>query len=144
MAVVCLLPPVSNPDIPTPRRVDAHTCNRPFNSLSPRNFTNTTSFSDRRTRSSGSLTGLALASGSSPGEAMCAVNVFAPKEARQLVTTDGLTFERGCGQPSPLSYVQPWIGVRLHEPRYPDLNHRAKKVPVTTIQSLSSEVTSRT
>jgi hypothetical protein len=73
MAVVCLQqsrqPPFTRQTL-SPLVV--RTCSRPCSSRSPLSFTNTTSFSDRRTRSSGSLTGLAPALGSSSGEAISA------------------------------------------------------------------------
>ena len=57
--VVCLPSPISN--VPGGRGEEAgfRTCRRPRNSRSPRSFTNTSSSSDSRTRSSGSEMGFA-------------------------------------------------------------------------------------
>ena len=46
-------------------RKSKHTCNRPFNSRSPRNLTKTISSMERRTRSRGSETAAAVSSGMS-------------------------------------------------------------------------------
>ena len=64
MAVVCLFLSISNVRDVTCTRV-VLTCSLPANSRSPRSFTKTVSLRDNRTRSSGSLTGLALDSGES-------------------------------------------------------------------------------
>lgn len=66
MAVVCLRSLQISQALYNSSISGIRTCSRPCNSRSPRNLTNTTSFSDRRTKSSGSLTGLPPAAAAAP------------------------------------------------------------------------------